>query len=284
MDAWVFWVIACRRPRGGGGRVARASSWPRSRSARSRPRSLDARRRRRWSASSRRSSPAPLLLLAIVRPIARRHVNTPPQLRTGTAALVGRDGGRPRAHRQRRRRRPVRLEGEVWTARAYDDGRCHRARETGPCHGDPGRDRARDRDLGTGAAHGSRRHRPRRHRDLRAVPRGADGPDHPAGTRRRRGAPRALPAHADAGARDRRAVRRPRPPAHRPARAGRDVQARRRHHRRTTSASRSTPSCTSRSPTPSPSPTRSPTRCRRSSSSPSRRCATSSAGSRSRRR
>ena len=71
-----------------------------------------------------------------------------------------------------------------------------------------------------------------RHRDLRAVPRGADGPDHPAGTRGRRGAPRALPAHAHAGARDRRAVRRPRPPAHRPPRAGRDVQARGRHHRR----------------------------------------------------
>ncbi len=57
--------------------------------------------------------------LAIVRPIARRHMRTPPQIRTGTAALIGeravvletvdQDGGR------------VKLAGEVWTARAWDD-------------------------------------------------------------------------------------------------------------------------------------------------------------------
>jgi membrane protein implicated in regulation of membrane protease activity len=57
------------------------------------------------------------LLFGFVRPIARRHVRTPAQLRTGTAALVGKtalvtqrvdaDGG------------AVKLEGEVWTARPY---------------------------------------------------------------------------------------------------------------------------------------------------------------------
>jgi membrane protein implicated in regulation of membrane protease activity len=57
----------------------------------------------------------------VVRPIARRHLTTPPQIRTGTAALVGRtavvleridnDAGVGR----------VRLDGEVWSARAYDD-------------------------------------------------------------------------------------------------------------------------------------------------------------------
>jgi membrane protein implicated in regulation of membrane protease activity len=57
--------------------------------------------------------------LAIVRPIARRHMRTPPQVRTGTAALIGQratviervdaDGG------------AVKLAGEVWTARAYDE-------------------------------------------------------------------------------------------------------------------------------------------------------------------
>jgi membrane protein implicated in regulation of membrane protease activity len=61
-------------------------------------------------------SAASLLLL---RPIARRHLRTPAQLRTGTAALVGatavvidrvdRDGG------------TVRLAGEVWSARSFDD-------------------------------------------------------------------------------------------------------------------------------------------------------------------
>jgi membrane protein implicated in regulation of membrane protease activity len=61
------------------------------------------------------------LLLGFVRPIARRHLRTPAQLRTGTAALVGRtavvtervDNGAPSG--------AVKLEGEVWTARAYDE-------------------------------------------------------------------------------------------------------------------------------------------------------------------
>ena len=57
--------------------------------------------------------------LVVLRPIARRHMRTPGQLRMGTAALVGasavvlervdRDGG------------TVKLAGEVWTARSYDD-------------------------------------------------------------------------------------------------------------------------------------------------------------------
>jgi membrane protein implicated in regulation of membrane protease activity len=60
-----------------------------------------------------------LASLLVLRPIARRHLRTPGQLRTGTAALVGRqavvlervdrDGGQ------------VKLAGEVWSARAYDD-------------------------------------------------------------------------------------------------------------------------------------------------------------------
>jgi membrane protein implicated in regulation of membrane protease activity len=58
-----------------------------------------------------------LASLAVLRPIAKRHLRTPAQIRTGTAALVGgqavvlervdRDGGQ------------VKLAGEVWTARAY---------------------------------------------------------------------------------------------------------------------------------------------------------------------
>jgi membrane protein implicated in regulation of membrane protease activity len=57
--------------------------------------------------------------LLVLRPIARRHMRMPAQLRTGTAALVGatavvidrvdRDGG------------TVRLAGEVWSARSYDE-------------------------------------------------------------------------------------------------------------------------------------------------------------------
>lgn len=57
--------------------------------------------------------------LAVLRPIARRHLHTPAQLRTGTAALVGegavvlervdRDGGQ------------IKLAGEIWSARSYDE-------------------------------------------------------------------------------------------------------------------------------------------------------------------
>ncbi len=60
-----------------------------------------------------------LASLLVLRPIARRHLRTPAQLRTGTAALVGaqavvlervdRDGGQ------------VKLAGEVWSARTYDE-------------------------------------------------------------------------------------------------------------------------------------------------------------------
>ena len=64
---------------------------------------------------------AALLSLAVLRPIARRHVRMPQLLRTGTDALIGRkavvtkrvdaSGGR------------VRIGGEEWSARAYlDDG------------------------------------------------------------------------------------------------------------------------------------------------------------------
>jgi membrane protein implicated in regulation of membrane protease activity len=57
--------------------------------------------------------------LVVVRPIAMRHIKQPPLLRTGTSALVGRsakvvaeitdDGGQ------------VRIGGELWSARSYDE-------------------------------------------------------------------------------------------------------------------------------------------------------------------
>ena len=57
--------------------------------------------------------------LGLVRPIAMRHIKQPPLLRTGTSALVGRsakvveevtdDGGK------------VRIGGELWSARPYDE-------------------------------------------------------------------------------------------------------------------------------------------------------------------
>jgi membrane protein implicated in regulation of membrane protease activity len=58
------------------------------------------------------------LFFGLLRPVARRHLRTPAQLRTGTAALVGKtatvttriDAGNG----------AVKLEGEIWTARPYD--------------------------------------------------------------------------------------------------------------------------------------------------------------------
>lgn len=62
---------------------------------------------------------ASLAALVVLRPIARRHIRIPPHMRTGAAALIGtsatvlervsREGGR------------VKIGGEIWSARAYDD-------------------------------------------------------------------------------------------------------------------------------------------------------------------
>jgi membrane protein implicated in regulation of membrane protease activity len=59
--------------------------------------------------------------LAIVRPIARRHLRTPAQLRTGTAALVGRNAQVTERIANDENCGAVRIEGEHWTARAYDE-------------------------------------------------------------------------------------------------------------------------------------------------------------------
>jgi membrane protein implicated in regulation of membrane protease activity len=61
-----------------------------------------------------------MLLLGFVRPIARRHLRTPAQLRTGTAALVGQTAIVTERISNDEGQGAVKLEGEVWTARAYD--------------------------------------------------------------------------------------------------------------------------------------------------------------------
>jgi membrane protein implicated in regulation of membrane protease activity len=61
-----------------------------------------------------------LLLLGFVRPIARRHVRVPAQLRTGTAALVGQTAIVTESIDNDAGMGAVKLDGEVWTARAYD--------------------------------------------------------------------------------------------------------------------------------------------------------------------
>ena len=62
---------------------------------------------------------ASIASLALVRPIARRHLRTPARIRTGTAALIG-----SRAlvlDRVDADHGQVKIGGEVWTARPYDE-------------------------------------------------------------------------------------------------------------------------------------------------------------------
>jgi membrane protein implicated in regulation of membrane protease activity len=61
------------------------------------------------------------LLFGIVRPIARRHLRTPAQLRTGTAALIGRTAVVTELIDNVAGSGSVKLDGELWTARAYEE-------------------------------------------------------------------------------------------------------------------------------------------------------------------
>jgi len=62
-----------------------------------------------------------LLLLWVVRPIARSHRRTPALARTGTAALVGKPALVLERIANDEAVGVVKIEGEVWTARSYDD-------------------------------------------------------------------------------------------------------------------------------------------------------------------
>ena len=57
------------------------------------------------------------LMFGLLRPVARRHLRTPAQLRTGTAALIGMTA--MVTERIDEQGGAVKLDGEVWTARAY---------------------------------------------------------------------------------------------------------------------------------------------------------------------
>ncbi|HEY1689596.1 MAG TPA: NfeD family protein [Solirubrobacteraceae bacterium] len=63
-----------------------------------------------------------LLVLAMLRPLAMRHRRLPPPTRTGAAALVGRDAIVLERIANREGVGCVKIGGEVWTARSYDDG------------------------------------------------------------------------------------------------------------------------------------------------------------------
>jgi membrane protein implicated in regulation of membrane protease activity len=57
--------------------------------------------------------------LGVARPFALRHIRQPPMLRTGTAALVGRSAYVLEEVTEHAGK--VRIGGEVWSARSYDE-------------------------------------------------------------------------------------------------------------------------------------------------------------------
>lgn len=61
------------------------------------------------------------VLLGALRPLARSHRRMPAQLRTGTAALVGRSAMVTERISNDEGTGCVKLEGETWTARSYDE-------------------------------------------------------------------------------------------------------------------------------------------------------------------
>jgi len=64
---------------------------------------------------------AAILFLALLRPVVVRHRRSLPSLRTGTAALVGQHALVVERIANREGVGTVKIGGEVWTARSYDE-------------------------------------------------------------------------------------------------------------------------------------------------------------------
>jgi membrane protein implicated in regulation of membrane protease activity len=64
---------------------------------------------------------ASLLVLLTLRPIATRHRRLPPAIRTGSAALIGRNAVVLERIANHEGVGCVKIDGEVWTARSYDE-------------------------------------------------------------------------------------------------------------------------------------------------------------------
>jgi membrane protein implicated in regulation of membrane protease activity len=62
-----------------------------------------------------------VVVLAALRPVAREHQRTRGKLKTGTAALVGQSATVVERIANAEGVGCVRLDGEIWTARAYDE-------------------------------------------------------------------------------------------------------------------------------------------------------------------
>ena len=65
------------------------------------------------------------MTLVLVRPIARRHLTSGPRIRTGAAALVGKQAIVLERIANHEGVGCVRIDGEVWTARSFDEDRVY---------------------------------------------------------------------------------------------------------------------------------------------------------------
>jgi membrane protein implicated in regulation of membrane protease activity len=62
-----------------------------------------------------------VIVLMMLRPLAVRHRRMPPPMRSGAAALIGREAVVLERIANREGVGCVKIDGEVWTARSYDD-------------------------------------------------------------------------------------------------------------------------------------------------------------------
>jgi membrane protein implicated in regulation of membrane protease activity len=117
METWLFWLIAAAIL--GIGEIATTGFFMAPFAAGAAVAALASLVGAGWIISLAGFLVVSIFALAALRPIARAHLRQPPALRTGTAALVGRSatvveriGGDAGC---------VRLEGELWRARPYDE-------------------------------------------------------------------------------------------------------------------------------------------------------------------
>ena len=117
MDAWLFWLIAAAIL--GLGEIATTGFFMAPFAAGALIAALASAVGAGWIISLVLFLVVSIVALAALRPIARAHLRQPAQLRTGTAALVGRNA--TVVERIGADSGCVRLEGELWRARAYDE-------------------------------------------------------------------------------------------------------------------------------------------------------------------
>jgi membrane protein implicated in regulation of membrane protease activity len=117
MESWLFWLIAAAIL--GIGEIATTGFFMAPFAAGALIAALASAVGAGWVISLALFLMVSIVALSALRPIARAHLRQPAQLRTGTAALVGRNA--TVVERIEADSGCVRLEGELWRARAYDE-------------------------------------------------------------------------------------------------------------------------------------------------------------------